>query len=104
MQQAHRGVKGFVTNQITGKPIPNATVRLTDRENYINTTVNGEYWKILLPGVYKLRVSILRKKKFYDSGMKRFERIKKSLHQSIDITAILHFIILPYKRQKLINQ
>ncbi|XP_001943589.2 carboxypeptidase D isoform X2 [Acyrthosiphon pisum] len=59
MQQAHRGVKGFVTNQITGKPIPNATVSLTDRENYINTTVNGEYWKILLPGVYKLRVNAI---------------------------------------------
>ncbi|XP_060880532.1 carboxypeptidase D-like isoform X2 [Metopolophium dirhodum] len=59
MEQAHRGVKGFVTNQITGKPIPNATVSLTDRENHINTTVNGEYWKILLPGVYKLRVNAI---------------------------------------------
>lgn len=58
MQQAHRGIKGIVTNQITGKPIPNATISLTDRENYINTTLNGEYWKILLPGVYKLRVSV----------------------------------------------
>lgn len=83
MQQAHRGVKGLVTNQITGKPIPNATVSLTDRENYISTTVNGEYWKVLLPGVYKLRVSILRKKKFHDSGIKGFERFKKSLYQSL---------------------
>ncbi|KAL4148944.1 hypothetical protein QTP88_003075 [Uroleucon formosanum] len=59
MQQAHRGIKGIVTNQITGKPIPNATISLTDRENYINTTLNGEYWKILLPGVYKLRVNAI---------------------------------------------
>ncbi|XP_025204120.1 carboxypeptidase D-like isoform X2 [Melanaphis sacchari] len=56
MQQAHRGIKGVVTNRITGKPIPNAIISLKDRENYINTTVNGEYWKILLPGVYKLSV------------------------------------------------
>ncbi|XP_022167083.1 carboxypeptidase D-like isoform X3 [Myzus persicae] len=57
VQQAQRGIKGIVTNRITGKPIPNATVSLTDRENYVNTTVHGEYWKILLPGVYKLRVN-----------------------------------------------
>lgn len=66
MQQAQRGIKGIVTNHITGEPIPKATISLTDRENYVNTTVNGEYWKILLPGVYKLRVSILQKKKCHD--------------------------------------
>ncbi|XP_026814300.1 carboxypeptidase D-like isoform X2 [Rhopalosiphum maidis] len=59
MQQAHRGIKGIVTDGITGKPIPNAIVSITDRENYVNTTVNGEYWKILLSGVYKLRVKAI---------------------------------------------
>ncbi|XP_060840610.1 carboxypeptidase D-like isoform X2 [Rhopalosiphum padi] len=59
MQQAHRGIKGIVTDRITGKPISNAIVSLTDRENYVNTTVNGEYWKILLSGVYKLRVKAI---------------------------------------------
>ncbi|CAH1716001.1 unnamed protein product [Aphis gossypii] len=59
MRQAQRGIKGIVTNRITGNPIPNAMVSLTDRENYVNTTVNGEYWKILLSGVYKLRVKAI---------------------------------------------
>lgn len=59
MQQTHTGIKGIVMSQLTGKPIPNAILNILGRENTFNTTINGEYWKILLPGVYKLRVCIL---------------------------------------------
>lgn len=58
MLQTHLGIKGIVISQLTGKPIPNATLNILGRQNTFNTTINGEYWKILLPGVYKLRVSI----------------------------------------------
>lgn len=58
MQQSHRGVKGVVTSRSTGKPIPNATLIVSGRDNAFNTTKDGEYWKILLPGVYRLVVSI----------------------------------------------
>jgi hypothetical protein len=58
MQQSHRGIKGIIMSKSTGKPIPNATISILDRQNQFNTTKNGEYWKILLPGVYKLRVNI----------------------------------------------
>lgn len=57
MQQAQRGIKGIVMSQLTDAPIPNATLSLSDRQSVIYTTKNGEFWKILLPGVYKLRVS-----------------------------------------------
>ncbi|XP_025409980.1 carboxypeptidase D-like isoform X2 [Sipha flava] len=57
MQQSHRGIKGIIMSKSTGKPIPNATISILDRQNQFNTTKNGEYWKILLPGVYKLRVN-----------------------------------------------
>lgn len=61
MKQAHRGIKGIVTSQVTGKPIPNAIISISGRQNTLNTTNKGEYWKILLPGVYKLIVSIIKK-------------------------------------------
>lgn len=57
MQQSQRGIKGIVTSRITGKPIPNATLSISGRDNVFNTTKNGEYWKILLPGIYRLVVS-----------------------------------------------
>lgn len=61
MQQSHRGIKGIIISKSTGRPIPNATVSILGRQNQVNTTKNGEYWKILLPGVYKLRVDIFNK-------------------------------------------
>lgn len=62
MQQSHIGIKGIVMSKSTGRPIPNATVSILGRQNQVNTTKNGEYWKILLPGVYKLRVNIFFKR------------------------------------------
>lgn len=61
MQQANRGIKGIVKDRLTGRPIENATLSIQDRQNIFNTTKNGEYWKILLPGVYKLYVSNVEK-------------------------------------------
>lgn len=59
MQQAHRGIKGIVKDRLTGRPIENATLSILDRKTIFNTTRNGEFWKILLPGVYELYVSTL---------------------------------------------
>lgn len=58
MHQTHRGIKGIVMSRSTGEPIANATLKILGRDNIFNATANGEYWKILMPGVYKLRVSI----------------------------------------------
>lgn len=64
MQQAQLGIKGIIKSQSTGAPIPNATLSLSDRKSVFNTTAEGEYWKILLPGVYKLHVSNNNNRKF----------------------------------------
>lgn len=58
-QQAHRGIKGIVKDRLTGRPIENATLSVLDRQTIFNTTKNGEFWKILLPGVYQLYVSTI---------------------------------------------
>lgn len=64
MQQAHMGIKGIVMDRLTSRPIINATLSIQDREHTFYTTNNGEYWKLLLPGVYNLSVSNIEKTKF----------------------------------------
>jgi len=59
MRQVQMGIKGIVMSKLTGKPISNATLSIMYRKKVINTTANGEFWKILLPGIYKLHVSII---------------------------------------------
>lgn len=55
MEQIHRGVKGFVVNA-TGSPISSAKVRVQGRSGFVQTAVDGDYWRLLLPGDYRLRV------------------------------------------------
>lgn len=56
LELAHLGVKGLVRNP-RGKPVVGALVTIDDRIHGINTTSQGEYWRILLPGTYTLHVT-----------------------------------------------
>lgn len=56
MEGVHWGVKGVVMNDV-GHPIPNATVSIEGRRKNVKTTVMGEYWRILLPGHYKIIIN-----------------------------------------------
>lgn len=53
--EAHRGVQGFVMDE-NGFPIEKASLKIKSRDVGFQTTKYGEYWRILLPGVYKLEV------------------------------------------------
>ncbi|XP_065064779.1 carboxypeptidase D-like [Rhopilema esculentum] len=54
MQQVHSGVKGLVTkNNVT---LENAVVRVTKIDKTVNTTKDGEYWRLLPPGRYEMSV------------------------------------------------
>ncbi|XP_050533438.1 carboxypeptidase D-like isoform X2 [Daktulosphaira vitifoliae] len=55
-KQVQRGIKGIVMDRQTGAPISNAKLMILGRDKTFNTTENGEYWKVLLPGPYKLHV------------------------------------------------
>lgn len=55
IDEAHRGVLGLVKDP-QGNPIPNAQIRIKDRNFGTKTTPLGEYWRILVPGVYTLQV------------------------------------------------
>lgn len=55
MAESHRGVQGFVFD-INGNPIERASLKVKGRDVGFQTTRHGEFWRILLPGVYKLEV------------------------------------------------
>jgi len=60
LAEAHRGVHGFVMDE-HGNPIEKASLKVKGRDVGFQTTKYGEFWRILLPGIYKLEVS----KKYY---------------------------------------
>jgi len=49
----HRGVRGF-TVDLNGRPIPNVNLRIKGRNVYFKSTNKGEFWRVLLPGVYTI--------------------------------------------------
>lgn len=57
LQAVHLGVKGVVTDEKTGEAIRGADVTIRDINYDVTTTLNGEYWRLLLPGKYSVLVS-----------------------------------------------
>lgn len=55
LAEAHRGVQGFVVDE-NGNPVEKASLKVKTRDVGFQTTKYGEFWRILLPGVYKLEV------------------------------------------------
>lgn len=55
MAEAHRGVQGFVMDE-TNNPVEKASLKIKSRDVGFQTTKYGEFWRILLPGRYKLEV------------------------------------------------
>lgn len=51
------GVKGLIYTS-DGKPAPDLSVVVDDRM-VVKTTPLGEYWKLLLPGNYSLKVNFI---------------------------------------------
>ncbi|XP_043465878.1 carboxypeptidase M isoform X2 [Leptopilina heterotoma] len=55
LAEAHRGVHGFVIDE-NGNYIEKASVKIKNRNISFLTTKYGEFWRILLPGIYKMEV------------------------------------------------
>ncbi|CAG9774094.1 unnamed protein product [Ceutorhynchus assimilis] len=55
LAEAHRGVQGFVFDE-AGNPVEKASLKIKTRDVGFQTTKFGEFWRILLPGIYKLEV------------------------------------------------
>jgi carboxypeptidase M len=53
--EAHRGVKGFVKDE-AAVPIEGASMKIHSRDVGFQTTKEGEFWRVLLPGIYTIEV------------------------------------------------
>uniref|UniRef100_UPI00398E4483 carboxypeptidase D isoform X2 n=1 Tax=Pristiophorus japonicus TaxID=55135 RepID=UPI00398E4483 len=57
IKQVHHGVKGFVLDATNGKGIYNATISVAEVSHPLRSAKDGDYWRLLVPGVYKITVS-----------------------------------------------
>ena len=54
MKQVHVGIKGTISDMQTKSAIYNATISVEGINRDVKTTVYGTYWRLLLPGTYKI--------------------------------------------------
>ncbi|UJR22964.1 hypothetical protein I4U23_025991 [Adineta vaga] len=55
LSQAQKGVKGLVLNEFLN-PIPSTEIMINNRRPLVKVSELGEFWRILLPGTYILKV------------------------------------------------
>ncbi|KAB0798730.1 hypothetical protein PPYR_06610 [Photinus pyralis] len=91
--QAHRGVRGTIYDSRNQKPIAKARLKVIGREMTFNSSKLGEFWRILLPGKYRLEITATG----YHSNIVPFEVIdhKNALPQPTVLSIPLYHSSLP---------
>lgn len=53
IMECHRGIRGTVVDD-NGHPIPNAVIYIKGIEHTVKSLIDGDYFRLLLPGVYEV--------------------------------------------------
>ncbi|XP_070698072.1 probable carboxypeptidase X1 [Pempheris klunzingeri] len=56
MEQVHRGIKGVIRDKLTKRGIADAVIKVEDHDHDIRSAADGDYWRLLNPGEYKVVV------------------------------------------------
>ncbi|XP_056239106.1 probable carboxypeptidase X1 isoform X1 [Seriola aureovittata] len=57
MEQVHRGIKGVVRDKDTEAGIADAIIKVDVIDHHIRSVADGDYWRLLNPGEYKVTAS-----------------------------------------------
>ncbi|XP_070818715.1 probable carboxypeptidase X1 isoform X2 [Chaetodon trifascialis] len=57
MEQVHRGIKGVVRDKDTEAGIADAIIKVDDIDHHIRSVNDGDYWRLLNPGEYRVTAS-----------------------------------------------
>ncbi|CAJ1074590.1 probable carboxypeptidase X1 [Xyrichtys novacula] len=56
MEQVHRGIKGVIRDKQSKQGIADAVIKVEDHDHDIRSAADGDYWRLLNPGEYKVVV------------------------------------------------
>lgn len=57
LKLVHTGLNGFVKDKVSGNGIEGAEINVLDRNHNVRSAKDGDYWRLLVPGEYKVKVS-----------------------------------------------
>ena len=78
--EAHRGVRGFVLDA-NGRPLENVAMKIKGRDAPFQTTKHGEFWRLLLPGYYRIEVCNIYRRQSRTGVHSEWLAALKPLHQ-----------------------
>ncbi|CAI6363562.1 unnamed protein product [Macrosiphum euphorbiae] len=85
MESVHMGIKGLVQDE-NNNPIPGATIHIVGINHTVKTTNRGEYWRLLLPGIYNISANAPG----YNASVYRNILVKNDTLRSTTVNFTLH--------------